>query len=454
MESRRFPDGFVWGAATASYQIEGAAGEDGRGESIWDRFSHTPGRVRNGDTGDVACDHYHRYRDDVALLAGLGLKAYRFSVAWPRVLPAGTGAVNQAGLDFYDRLVDELLAHGVAPFATLYHWDLPQALEDAGGWPVRATAEAFADYAAIVAARLGDRVRSIATINEPWVAADHGYRSGDARARAKRPGRGDRRGSSPARGPRPGDAGDPRRRTRRSWPGSSSTSRRSIPRRRTRSTSKRRASSTTGSTAGSSTRWSGGATRASRGGPRGRPRSVVRDGDMELIAAPLDFLGVNYYSRNRVRSPLLPPLDPAGDPPGADGDGLGGLSGRARARSWSSWPRGPARSRCTSPRTAPPIRSTTPTRPATRTASASSAATSTPRSTRSTAACPWPGTSCGRCSTTSSGPTDTARGSASSTSTTDAGAARPRQRPVHGRGGALRAAPARRGGRQPAIPRA
>src|SRR5450759_5371709 len=124
--------------------------EDGRGESIWDRFSHTPGRVRNGDTGDVACDHYHRYRDDVALMAGLGLDAYRFSVSWSRVLPTGTGAVNQAGLDFYDRLVDELLAHEIAPFVTLYHWDLPQALEDAGGWPVRATAEAFADYAGII----------------------------------------------------------------------------------------------------------------------------------------------------------------------------------------------------------------------------------------------------------------------------------------------------------------
>src|SRR5665811_1911886 len=178
VEPRSFADGFVWGAATASYQIEGAARADGRGESIWARFSHTPGRVRNGDTGDVACDHYHRYPGDVALLAGLGLNAYRFSVSWSRVLPTGTGAVNQAGLDFYDRLVDELLAHEIAPFVTLYHWDLPQALEDAGGWPVRATAAAFADYAGIVAARLGSRVHSIATINEPWVAADHGYRVG------------------------------------------------------------------------------------------------------------------------------------------------------------------------------------------------------------------------------------------------------------------------------------
>ena len=153
MEPRSFPADFSWGAATASYQIEGAVHADGRGESIWDRFSHTPGRVLNGDTGDVACDHYHRMRDDVALIAGLGLNAYRFSVSWSRVLPTGTGPVNQAGLDFYDRLVDELLARDIAPFVTLYHWDLPQALEDAGGWPVRATAEAFAEYAGIVAAR-------------------------------------------------------------------------------------------------------------------------------------------------------------------------------------------------------------------------------------------------------------------------------------------------------------
>ncbi len=132
MADRQFPPDFVWGAATAAYQIEGATGEDGRGESIWDRFSHTPGRVRNGDTGDVACDHYHRYREDVALMADLGLGAYRFSVSWPRVLPQGKGRPNEAGLDFYDRLVDELLSLGVEPFATLYHWDLPPAARGRG----------------------------------------------------------------------------------------------------------------------------------------------------------------------------------------------------------------------------------------------------------------------------------------------------------------------------------
>ena len=176
--SASFPGSFVWGAATASYQVEGASDEDGKGPSIWDRFAHTPGRVTNGETGDVACDHYHRYREDVALMAELGLGAYRFSIAWARVLPDGTGRVNEAGLDFYDRLVDELLAQGIEPYATLYHWDLPQALEDAGGWPERSIVDAFAEYASVVAARLGDRVRHIATMNEPYVVADHGYRIG------------------------------------------------------------------------------------------------------------------------------------------------------------------------------------------------------------------------------------------------------------------------------------
>ncbi len=168
MGALTFPQGFVWGAATAAYQIEGAAREDGRGESIWDRFSHTPGKTRDGHTGDVACDHYHRYEEDVALMAELGLKAYRFSIAWPRVLPQGRGQVNQRGLDFYRRLVDALLERGITPYATLYHWDLPVALEDAGGWPARATAEAFAEYAGVVAAALGDRVKHWLTINEPW----------------------------------------------------------------------------------------------------------------------------------------------------------------------------------------------------------------------------------------------------------------------------------------------
>src|SRR5918992_3969674 len=170
-----FPDGFVWGAATAAYQVEGAVRDDGRGPSIWDTFAHTPGKVADGHTGDVACDHYHRYAEDVRLMKELGLAAYRFSVAWSRVLPTGSGPVNPAGLDFYERLVDELLAAGIAPYPTLYHWDLPQALEDRGGWTNRDTAHRFADYAQAVHDRLGDRVGTWMTLNEPWVAAILGY---------------------------------------------------------------------------------------------------------------------------------------------------------------------------------------------------------------------------------------------------------------------------------------
>ncbi|MGN9809837.1 GH1 family beta-glucosidase [Micromonospora sp. BQ11] len=173
-----FPPGFLWGAATAAYQIEGAATEDGRTPSIWDTFSHTPDRVVGGHTGDVACDHYHRLDSDVALMAELGLKSYRFSVSWPRVQPGGSGPANAAGLDFYRRLVDELLTHGIEPWLTLYHWDLPQPLEDAGGWPARDTAARFADYTALVADALGDRVRYWTTLNEPWCSAFLGYGSG------------------------------------------------------------------------------------------------------------------------------------------------------------------------------------------------------------------------------------------------------------------------------------
>ncbi|NDL58000.1 beta-glucosidase [Phytoactinopolyspora sp. XMNu-373] len=173
-----FPPGFVWGAATAAYQIEGAAAEDGRGRSIWDTFSHTPGKVHAGDTGDVACDHYHRYEQDVATMAGLGLGVYRFSISWPRIRPDGIGPVNPAGLDFYDRLTDTLIDRDIDPVATLYHWDLPQSLEDAGGWATRDTAYRFAEYAAAVHARLGDRISTWITLNEPWCAAFLGYAAG------------------------------------------------------------------------------------------------------------------------------------------------------------------------------------------------------------------------------------------------------------------------------------
>lgn len=171
----RLPPGFLWGASTSAYQIEGAVKEGGRRPSIWDTFSHTPGKIADGTTGDVACDHYNRYADDVELMARLGFQAYRFSIAWPRVMPEGTGPVNAAGLDFYDRLVDKLLARNILPMACLYHWDLPQALQDRGGWHNRDIAGWFADYARAAVGRLGDRVKPWAMLNEPSVHAIFGH---------------------------------------------------------------------------------------------------------------------------------------------------------------------------------------------------------------------------------------------------------------------------------------
>lgn len=173
-----FQENFVWGAATAAYQVEGAVQEDGRGLSIWDTFSHMPGKTRNGDTGDIACDSYHRWAEDIALLKEMHLKAYRFSIAWPRIFPEGTGVINPAGLAWYDRLVDALLAAGIEPYVTLYHWDLPQALQDKGGWLNADTAKAFAGYAAAVAAHFKGRVRYYFTLNEPQCSVGLGYSSG------------------------------------------------------------------------------------------------------------------------------------------------------------------------------------------------------------------------------------------------------------------------------------
>lgn len=302
MEPRSFPADFSWGAATASYQIEGAVHADGRGESIWDRFSHTPGRVLNGDTGDVACDHYHRMRDDVALIAGLGLNAYRFSVSWSRVLPTGTGAVNQAGLDFYDRLVDELVAHDIAPFVTLYHWDLPQALEDSGGWPVRATAEAFAEYAGIVAARLGSRVRSIATLNEPWVVADHGYRIG-----SHAPGRSDPAAALAASHHLLVGHGLGMQAIRAAAPGTAAGIVLNLSPQHPASPHPLDLEAASAEHAWLN-RWYLDPI-VGRGYPEAPPwaagyaRAEVRDGDMELIDSPIDFLGINYYNQRRVPSP-------------------------------------------------------------------------------------------------------------------------------------------------------
>lgn len=178
MRGAQFPKGFLWGSATAAYQIEGSPLADGAGPSIWHRFVHTPGLVRDGDTGDVACDHYRRWADDVALMRRLGLQAYRFSISWSRILPAGTGAVNDAGLDFYERLVDALLENGIEPLVTLYHWDLPAALDDRGGWLNPEISKWFADYADVMYRRLDDRVKKWVTLNEPWVVSDGGYLHG------------------------------------------------------------------------------------------------------------------------------------------------------------------------------------------------------------------------------------------------------------------------------------
>ncbi|MBN2677266.1 MAG: beta-glucosidase [Anaerolineaceae bacterium] len=177
-QNKSFPEGFLWGVSTASYQIEGAWDSDGKGESIWDRFTHTPGKIRNGDTGDTACDHYHRWQEDIQIMSQIGVKAYRLSTSWPRILPAGTGMVNQKGLDFYTRLVDELLQKEIIPFVTLYHWDLPQTLQEQGGWKVRSTAEAFLEYTDVITRCLGDRVKNWITHNEPSVMAHNGYHLG------------------------------------------------------------------------------------------------------------------------------------------------------------------------------------------------------------------------------------------------------------------------------------
>lgn len=178
MKLIKFPQNFIWGSATASYQIEGAANEDGRGPSIWDKFSRIPGAVANGDTGDIACDHYHRYKDDIKLMKKIGLNGYRFSISWSRIFPKGFGEINEKGVEFYNNLVDELLANGIEPVVTLYHWDLPQALQDIGGWENRDTVDYFVDYAVYMFKILGDRVKKWTTHNEPWVAAFAGNFAG------------------------------------------------------------------------------------------------------------------------------------------------------------------------------------------------------------------------------------------------------------------------------------
>ncbi|HEU5024661.1 MAG TPA: GH1 family beta-glucosidase [Spirillospora sp.] len=302
------PD-FAWGAATSAYQVEGAAREGGRAPSIWDVFCRVPGAVDGGDTGDVACDHYHRWREDVALMAALGLGAYRFSVAWPRVLPDGAGPVNPAGLAFYDRLVDALLEAGIEPHLTLYHWDLPQALQDRGGWPSRDTAGRFAEYASVVAGALGDRVASWATLNEPVCAAWLGHLRG-----VMAPGVADVRRAVPAsyhlmlahglgvqaiRAAAPGARVGVVNLLTDCEPGGDRDEDVAAARRED----------------GHHNRWWLDPVHG-----RGLPADMieeygveppVRPGDLETIAAPLDWLGVNYYRRS------VNVADPGGPPPHA-----------------------------------------------------------------------------------------------------------------------------------------
>jgi beta-glucosidase len=299
-----FPEGFLWGAATASYQIEGAAEEDGRGASIWDTFSRTPGKVLHGDTGDIACDHYHRLEEDLDLMAEIGLKAYRFSVAWPRIQPDGRGRTNGRGLDFYRRLVDGLRSRGIEPMLTLYHWDLPQALQDGGGWTSRETSERFAEYAGVVYEEFSDRVGFWITLNEPWVSAWMGYGYGSHAPGLMDPnaalsathhlmlGHGlalERMRSMGSPGNRlgvtlnlhPAHAGRDRDADREAA---------------------RRADGQANRLYLDPLFWGEYPEDVfSYYRDRGADLSFVRDGDMEKIGAPIDFLGVNYYFRHMIR---------------------------------------------------------------------------------------------------------------------------------------------------------
>jgi beta-glucosidase len=305
MNSNLFPDEFIWGVATSSYQIEGAWDEDGKGESIWDRFCHKPGNIHNNDTGDIACDHYHRWLEDVHLMEELGIPAYRFSISWPRIFPKGTGVVNQAGLDFYNGLVDALLEADIVPYVNLYHWELPQALQDQGGWPARATAEAFAAYAHTMSRSLGDRVRHWMTLNEPFVSAYIGYLEGRH-----------------APGHRDLDemvAASHHLLLAHGWAVQairSNVSQADVAivlnmhpvHPASPSEADRRAARLQD---GALNRWYLDAL-SGRGYPQdmldeyGREMSCIEEGDMQTIVAPIDYLGVNYYTRNIARSDEIP----------------------------------------------------------------------------------------------------------------------------------------------------
>jgi beta-glucosidase len=332
---RRFPDGFFWGAATASYQIEGGWKADGKGESIWDRFSHTPGKVKRGDTGDVACDSYQRFAEDVALLREMGLGSYRFSLAWPRIQPTGRGAANRAGLDYYARLVDALLAAGIRPFPTLYHWDLPQALEDDGGWPNRDLAGRFADYAEIVVRALGDRVKGWMILNEPNIFTTMGYLIG-----IHAPGRREPEAFLRATHTVNLAHGDAFRAMR--------AARADLSIGTAFNMSHVEPATDSAADAAAAERWHRFVNEwflapALRGAypeayERGLPADAmgVKDGDFERMRAPLDFVGINLYTRTIVRAtggdpgPLSIGVLPVG--------GVGGDQGPKTDFGWEVWP--------------------------------------------------------------------------------------------------------------------
>ena len=306
----QFPKDFVWGAATASYQIEGAWNEDEKGESIWDRFSHTPGKVQDGDTGDMACDHYHRWEDDLKMIKQLGLKAYRFSTAWPRVLPNGTGTVSEAGLDFYSKLVDGLLKLDVEPYITLYHWDLPQKLQDKGGWPARDIVDAFVEYADLVSRVLGDRVKNWITFNEPWVSAFVGYYYG-----AHAPGHKSQHEALSAAHHLLLAHGNAVPVIRRNSPDSNVGITLNL-------TPQVPASPSVADRTAAN--WVDGHINRWFLDPlvgRGYPQDMVNDygdemafvqpGDLEVASVPVDFIGINYYHRNVVRSEKVSEADNA-----------------------------------------------------------------------------------------------------------------------------------------------
>ena len=298
--ARQFPDGFLWGIGTSSYQIEGAVSDDGRGPSIWDVYTHTPGTIHNGDTGDVACDSYHRLDDDIEVLAELGVNAYRFSVSWPRVQPSGDGPVNQAGLDHYRRLATRLRESGIVPVATLYHWDLPQVLEERGGWANRDIAQLLAEFAAVMGEALGDQVGMWITINEPLQVVNQGYLTG-----THAPGVRDETAAAAAihhimlgQGSRCRRCVRPRGPRRRS--GSRWTRIRTW--RTTRPGMRSPTYSTPSTTACFWIRCCKAVTRVGARGHMRPPDALIRSGDMELITAPIDFFGVNFYRAHYIRS--------------------------------------------------------------------------------------------------------------------------------------------------------